>query len=256
MKITFLGTGSAYGVPTAGGDWGDCDSTNPKNKRLCQSILIECNDTTILVDIGPDFREQSIKHNIQKLDAIIITHAHYDHYFGFPDLTNFMKWQDKDLPIYAHKDVWEHIEKSMYWLFDGGCSVDYYSDHIFIPCEFEYAKEFKIGNVSLLPFKQYHGAMNSLGLRIDDFVYSPDLKSMPDESWDIVKGVDTWVLECDNMKPSKQHNDLQQAIEWVNKIKPNKTYLTHFDITMDHEKVSKAVPDGVECAYDGLVLEL
>lgn len=255
MKITFLGTGSAYGIPTSGGDWGQCNPQNIKNKRLCQSILLESKTTRILIDMGPSFREQSYNHDIGNLDAILFTHAHYDHFAGLPELPNFVKWQSKPLDMYAHNDTWAGITRSIFWMFDENIKVQYYSEYIPRKRSFDYGQKFSVGDIDIIPFMQKHGSMNSTGFRIGDFAYTTDLNSMPEESWEMMKGVKTWILECDDLKPTGDHNNLDQALKWIEKINPDRAYLTHFSISMDYEETVKKIPQGVYVAWDGQIIE-
>jgi len=252
MKIIFLGTGSAYGIPTSGGDWGSCDPNNKKNRRMCQSILIEEGETRILIDMGPSFREQSIAYQVRDLDAVLFTHAHYDHFAGLPELPNFVKWQTRPLALYADKDTWKGIRKSIFWMFDDGIQIQYYGDHMPQMADFDYLNPLRIGGIEILPIKQNHGGVSSAGFRIGDFAYSTDLNSMSEQSWRALEGVKTWVLECDCIKPSKDHNHLEQAIQWVEKLRPERCFLTHLSITMDHDAVSRTLPLHVEIAYDGM----
>lgn len=255
MKVTFLGTGSAYGIPTSGGDWGACNPQNIKNKRLCQSILIEERGIRILIDMGPSFREQSYIHDIRDLDAILFTHSHYDHFAGLPELPNFVKWQTRPISMYAHDETWAGIEKSIFWMFDQSIKIQYYGQYIPEKKSFLYNQPFLIGDIEVVPFLQYHGSMNSTGFRIGDFAYTTDLNSMPEESWEVISGVKTWVLECDDLKPTIDHNNLDQALNWIELIKPEKAYLTHLSISMDHDETLKKIPAGVLIAWDGLVIE-
>lgn len=252
MKVTFLGTGSAYGIPTCGGDWGACDPDNQKNRRMCQSLLIESGAARILIDMGPSFREQSIAYGVRDLDAILFTHAHYDHFAGLPELPSFVKWQTKPITLYAHRDTWAGIQKSIFWMFDDAIQIQYYGDQKPRNADFDYSVPFKIGDIEVLPILQNHGGFSSAGFRIGDFAYSTDLNSMPEQSWQALEGVKTWVLECDCVKPSKDHNHLQLAIEWINMVRPEKCYLTHLSITMDHDTVRRQLPEGADVAWDGL----
>jgi phosphoribosyl 1,2-cyclic phosphate phosphodiesterase len=252
MKITFLGTGSAYGIPTSGGDWGACNPENEKNKRLCQSILLEKNDVKILFDMGPSFREQSYKHDLKDLDAILFTHAHYDHFAGLPELPNFIKWQTKPISLYAHDETWAGIVKSIFWMFDKSIKIQYYGKHIPDKRSFNYNQPFDIENIEVIPFLQRHGSMNSTGFRVGDFAYTTDLNSMPEKSWDVLRGVKTWVIECDDLKETSDHNNLEQVLRWIKEIQPERAYLTHLSISMDYEETLKKLPKGVYVAWDGL----
>jgi len=255
MKLTFLGTGSAFGTPSAGGDWGACDKNNKKNNRNCQSVIIELKGKKILVDIGPDFRNQSIQHNIDKFDFLIITHAHYDHFFGLPELPNFVKNKEGIIELHAHHDTWTSIKKSIYWLFDGDCFTSPLNDKLILK-NIDYDKSSLFSDTQIDFFKQNHGEINSTGFRINDFAYCTDVNNFPKTSWEKLKDLDTLVLECDHLLPSKQHNNLEQALSWIHDLKPRVTYLTHFHPIMDYDYVSRLLPPNVFMAYDGLNIDI
>ena len=257
MKMTFLGTGSAYGVPTNGGDWGVCDPKNPRNRRLCQSVLLETADTKVLVDVGPSFREQTITHKIRGVDAVWLTHAHYDHIGGIPELSNFIKWQRHDLPIYASEETMTGVKKCFYYLFDDDIKVKHYGENRLNWKTLSYLEPVQINDIELLPLQLFHGVMDATGFKVNNSAYCTDLQSMPDESWERLENLDTLVLECNSRdKRDDKHNYVSQAIAWHEALKPRETWLTHFDITMDDMIIGQNLPTGMKMAYDGLTLNL
>lgn len=253
MKVTLLGSGSAYRTPALGGHWGKCDPQNPKNRRLCQSILLEHQGKKVVIDTGPDFREQSIKYKISNIEAVILTHAHYDHYFGLPELEVLSLLQKRSIPVYAHPTTWTDVKPTMHWLLD---SSDPHHPPILQAHDFAYGETLSLAGLDFLPMQQHHGIIDSTGFRIGNFAYSTDLNAMPDESFAALEGIDTWILECDSIEPSRQHNNLEQALAWINKLNPARTYLTHIHPFVDHDHLSKMLPENVAVAYDGLEIEV
>ena len=258
MKITILGSGSAYGVPFAGGGWGKCDPNNPKNRRTSPSILIEDKGSRVLVDMSPDFRQQAERHDIQVLDGVFFTHAHADHITGMFHLPIFMHWyKGRNLPLYADRFTRIGIEKVWWYMFDAKISPEYTGDgrmywHEVIP-DFP----LQIGNIELMPFVQTHGSIQSLGIRVGNFVYSTDVSAFPESSHKYLSDIDVWVVDCNCVEPTdKSHGNLEKSLGWINQFKPKKAYLSHLDYTVDYETVSKQLPENVELAYDDLVIEL
>lgn len=258
MKITVLGSGSAYGVPYAGGGWGACDPNNPKNRRTSPSILIEDAETTLLVDMGPDYKEQSIRHNIKKLDAVFFTHPHADHIAGMFHLPIMMSHLNgKHLPMYADRFTRKDIEKVWWYMFDPKIGLEYTGSARPFWREMMPPEKLKIGTLDIQTFMQNHGKIHSLGLRLGNFAYSTDVSSFPDESEQHLYGLDTWFVDMNCLtNTDKSHSYLEQCLAWVEKFKPKKTYLCHLDYTIDYDTVSKMLPAHVALAYDGLIVNI
>lgn len=258
MKITILGSGSAYGVPFAGGGWGACDPANPKNRRTSPSILIEDKGSRLLVDMSPDFRQQAELHNINKIDGVFFTHAHADHITGMFHLPIFMHWyQDRNLPLYTDRVSRIYIEKLWWYMFDAKISPEYsapgrpYWNEIIPPFPFT------AGNITAAPFMQHHGSGHSLGIRVGNFAYSTDVSSFPEESHKFLEGLDVWVVDCNcETDTDKSHSHLEKSLGWIEKFKPKQAWLSHLDYTIDYEKISARLPKGVGLAYDNLVIDL
>lgn len=254
MKVTVLGSGSAYGVPVVGGDWGTCDPDNPKNRRLSPSILIEDQGSKLLVDMSPDYRQQAEANNIRDVDGVFFTHPHADHVTGMFHLPMMMRYfQDKNLPLFMDRFTRKEIEKNWWFQFDPKINVEYsgpgrpYLVEVIKYCPFD------VGNIKALPIYQYHGKMHSLGLRIGDFAYSTDLCGMPEESFEKLEGLDVWLVESNcEFNTDKSHSYLEQTLGWIERLKPKRAYLCHLDHTMDFDRISAQLPDNVELAYDNL----
>ena len=259
MKVTVIGSGSAYGVPSAGNYWGDCDPANEKNRRSAPSILVETEQTKLLVDMGPDFREQSNRHNITTLDGILFTHGHADHIMGNFHLPRMMMYYpDSNLPLYALLQTRADIERVFYYQHEANNRTKYSGAgrpvwHDITPYE-----SFTVGDMDVLPLRQEHGRIDSLGFRFGDFAYSTDFNSFPEETYDGLKNLDCWLVECNSLTQNKshefKHQYLENVLDFIDRIKPRQTYLTHMDPSMDFDTVTAMLPPNVHLAYDGLEL--
>ncbi|MFH1803538.1 MAG: MBL fold metallo-hydrolase [Pseudomonadota bacterium] len=255
-KITILGCGSSNGVPSVGLGWGECNPDNPKNRRLRSSILIETGGKTILVDVTPDFREQALRHDIKHLDAVLFTHAHADHVHGIDDLRWINVAMHQPIDIFASSDTLDDIHKRFGYVLDPlaeGAGFYYkpvLKPHVIAPGAFEAA------GVPLTAFSQDHGYAETLGFRIGNFAYSPDVVRFPESARQHLYGLDVWVVDCLREKPHATHAHLQQALEWVAEFKPRQVYFTHMSILLDYDVANALTPDHVSPAHDGLVIEL
>lgn len=255
LKITILGCGSAYGVPVIGGDWGDCNPDNPRNRRLAPSILVENDDTRILIDMGPDIRPQAERHSIRKLDAILFTHPHADHITGNFHLPMMMRYySDSNLYMYATRACRKEIEKVWWFQHDPKISVEYSGNGRPLWTEIRSGYKFKVGSIEILPLLHMHGKMEAMTYRIGNFAYTTDASEIPDHTLSKLAGLDTWIVECNCLVPTNSHSYPAKTLEWINHLKPAKAYLTHLDHTMDYDKVSAMLPENVHLCYDDLIL--
>ncbi len=255
MKVTILGCGGSGGVPLIGNNWGRCDPHNPKNRRLRPSIYIETRGVSILVDSSPDLREQLLAANVQRIDAVLYTHAHADHIHGIDDLRGINRLMQSAMPIYADKPTLDEIEKSFGYVFKlipGG--QGFFRPQL-ISNQITAYQEFKIGDVSILPLDQDHGFMRSLGFRIADFAYSTDVVEMPEQSMQHLMGLDTWIVDCFIDEPHNTHAHIEKTFAWIERLKPKRAILTHMSARLDYEKLRAQCPAGVEPGYDGLVID-
>ncbi|MDR0678619.1 MAG: MBL fold metallo-hydrolase [Holosporaceae bacterium] len=251
IKVTILGCGASTGVPSLNGGWGDCDGDNPKNKRSRSSIILEKDGMSLLIDMSPDLRQQLLDYGSSKVDAVILTHSHYDHVNGINELRSVFFEQNRLLPIYVSKNDMDSIKKSFFYLFEKK-DPEIYKPYIELhPIE----NVFTIGNISGICFEQNHGFSKSLGIRISDFAYSTDVVSLSDENFEALSGVDTWVVDCLSMKNIRlTHAHLDLVLEWVKKINPRQTFLTHMDTTMDYDILLKLLPKNIKPAYDQMTI--
>lgn len=254
LKITFLGTGTSQGIPVIGSSHPVCKSTNPKDKRLRVSVLISWNDTTIVIDCGPDFRQQMLRVSCQHLDAILLTHEHSDHTAGIDDIRPFY-FKQGNIKFCAHQHVFQSLYQRFGYIFEtenkypGAPTID----------EFNISKElpFYIAEKKIIPIEALHATLPILGFRIDDFTYFTDVKTISDEELEKVKG--TKVLVINALKKEKHHShlSLSEALDIIKLIQPEKTYLTHISHLFGfHDEIEKELPKNVFLAYDNLTINL
>lgn len=253
MKITVLGCGTSGGVPLIGNDWGACDPHDPRNRRSRVSVLVEENDTTLLVDTGPDVRQQLLDCHLKNLDGVLYTHGHADHTAGIDELRGVNWLIKKPVDIYADAATLKELKERFSYVFYG----DKVSGEFYKPLVNAHLIEgpFKIGDISIVPFEQDHTLVESLGFRFNDFAYSTDVHKLDDTAFDILKGVKTWIVDCVREKPHPTHSHLEQTLNWIARVKPERAYLTHMNNSLDYATLAAKLPAGVWPAHDGLVIE-
>lgn len=253
MKITVLGCGSSLGVPALRYGWGNCDKNNPKNYRTRSSIIIEHGKTTLLVDASPDLRQQLLAYGSEKIDAVFFTHIHFDHVNGLNELRPIYLGKKRRLDLYSSQETLDAIKQLFPYLFNDDNSPDIYRSYMRLnPIQ----NEFVIGDISGVCFEQNHGFSTSLGLRIGNFAYSPDIAKMSEENFMQLAGIDTWIVDClslDTNRPT--HANLNTVLQWIDRLKPRRTYLTHMDASMDYDTLIEILPPHIQPAYDQLVIK-
>lgn len=253
IKITVLGTGTSFGVPVIGCDCVVCSSSDPKDKRLRTSLKIESEEATIVIDTGPDFRHQMLASKTRKLDAVLFTHEHKDHIAGLDDIRAFNWLMKKPIPIYAEPRVQEAIKRELPYVFDttpypGIPKLDLY------PLD---ENSIHINDLEITPIRLFHYKLPVFGFRIQNFAYLTDLKTMPEESMQKLKGVKYLIIEALMYSPHISHLNVEEALEIIDKIKPEKAWFTHINHNLGlHQELLKTLPVNVEPAFDGMVLEL
>ncbi len=252
MKLTFLGTGTSTGVPSIACDCETCLSDDPRNKRLRASVLIEHAGKTILVDTSSDFRQQALRAKIGRLDALLITHCHVDHVFGLDDIRP-LNFRYGALPIFANDIAWIDLRRIFQYIFKpthfgGGLPQ-------LIPHTVVHNAPFCIGEIEVTPLEVIHGKLPVVAYRFNDLAYATDLKTIPPDSMDGLRGLETLVLDCVRIKPHSTHLCLDEALAIIKDLAPKRAYLTHLNHDVLYTRDSKLLPDNVQLAYDELVIQ-
>ena len=250
MQITFLGTGTSTGIPQIGCTCPVCTSANPKDNRLRTSAVVSVNGKNILIDCGPDFRQQVLRAGIGRIDAVLITHIHYDHTGGIDDLRPF--GGKHTLPIYLEPSVAEGIRTRLPYCF---------GDHLYpgvpnIRLQDIGIEPFTIENIEVTPIRVMHYKLPILGYRIGGLVYITDALTIPDEEYAKMKQVDVLVINALRKQPHLSHQTLDEALRVIERVQPREAYLVHMSHHMGlTAEVEKELPPHVHFAYDGLVVE-
>ena len=254
MKITFLGTGTSQGIPVIGSNHPVCLSDDPRDKRLRVSVLLSWKEFNYVIDCGPDFRQQMLSNNVRRLDGILFTHEHADHTAGIDDIRPYF-FRQGDIPIYAHKRVINTLKTRFDYIFadnnryPGAPAVQVH----------EVTKDtpFILGDKKVIPVDAHHNRLQVFGYRIGEFAYLTDVKTVDDEEIDKIKGVKILSINALRIKPHHSHFNLEEALEFVEKVQPQQTYLTHISHYLGfHEEVERKLPKNVHLAYDNLVVSV
>jgi phosphoribosyl 1,2-cyclic phosphate phosphodiesterase len=263
IECTILGSGSSGGVPRIGGHWGACDPKNPKNRRSRCSLLVRQFDsaphpTAALVDTSPDMREQLLAANVGRLNAVLYTHDHADQTHGIDDLRMVAINIRSRVRIYADDATQSALTTRFGYCFETPEGSGYPPildlhriDRPLAPV----TVEGEGGPLLALPFEQEHGSIMSLGFRFGPIAYSADVSDMPDESFEALKGVKCWIVDALRYTPHPTHANVETALKWIERVKPEHAILTNLHVDLDYETLRKELPAGVEPAYDGLSVE-
>lgn len=265
LRFTILGCGSSGGVPRLGGHWGDCNPTNPKNRRRRCSMLVERigaqGITRALIDTSPDMRSQLLDAGVGELDAVVYTHSHADHVHGLDDLRQITFNTRKRLDVWADSDTQEALLSRF------GYAFVQPEDSNYPPiCTLRSIRgtapmhPFDItgagGPIPFQPFRVVHGNIDALGFRIGGLAYLPDVNEIPEPAWDVLQNLDIWVLDALRRTPHPTHAHLALALEWIARAQPKEGVLTNMHIDLDYETLSAETPEHIRPAFDGMVLEL
>jgi phosphoribosyl 1,2-cyclic phosphate phosphodiesterase len=261
LRVTILGCGGSGGVPllggeNEGGEWGACDPAEPRNRRSRTSALVEGpSGGRLLIDAGPDLRRQLLAARAARLDAVLFTHGHADHILGIDDLRQINRVTGRALEAIATRTTLQKLDDRFDYAFIGATPPFFFRPAL-EPRRVEYRERFQIAEMPVEVFRQDHGVMDSLGVRIGGFAYSTDVVALPEESLASLEGLDTWVVGCFQRGPHKVHASLGQVVEWVERLRPRRTVLTHMGSSMDYRSLLRELPAGIEPGFDGMVLEV
>ncbi len=252
MRLTFLGTGTSCGVPTIGCRCYTCTSKDPHDKRLRCSALVETETTRVLIDCGPDFRQQIMEQPFRKIDGILITHAHYDHMGGMDDIRPYCQFGE--INVYADPVARKGLLQMLPYCFEehrypGVPAIQLHEIHKHIP--------FQIGDLEILPIEVMHHDLPILGYRIGKLAYITDMKTIDEGELDYLQDIDTLIVNALREKPHHSHQTLAEAVDFAKRIGARQTWLIHSSHDIGrHEEVNASLPSDIQMAYDGQVIEI
>jgi phosphoribosyl 1,2-cyclic phosphate phosphodiesterase len=254
LKIRILGCGTSFGVPRIGNDWGECDPNEPRNRRTRSSILIESGGKRLLVDCGPDLREQLLAADVATLDGVIITHDHADHCHGIDELRAVEQVRRQPVPLYARANVLKGLQERFGYIFSNRSFYRAVAEPI------ELADELSLGDSTIHFVDQPHGRITSLGMRINEggrsAVYSIDFNDVTDEMRALFQDTDGWISDCLSRRPHPTHAHLDAVLGWAQEMKVEQVFLSHLNNSMDYDTLVAELPDWAAPAHDGLEIEL
>lgn len=253
MRLVMLGSGTSSGVPRIGNDWGRCDPANPRNRRSRASVLVEAGDVRLLVDTGPDLRNQLLGADISWITAVLYTHDHADHTHGIDDLRPLFHASGQELDCYMDEATHKSLLGRFGYVFKGRTGYPATANaHLMKP-------EMQFGPVTVRPILQKHGPVHSMGFRFEcdgqAVAYSTDVDGFPNDSWPLLEGLDLWVVDALRRDPHPTHSDLGRTLDWIERADPRKSWLTHMDQSMDHDQLLLELPERVSPGFDGRIWE-
>jgi phosphoribosyl 1,2-cyclic phosphate phosphodiesterase len=263
LRATILGCGSSPGVPRIGGDWGACDPEEPKNRRSRCAFLVERvggegRPTTVLFDTGPDVRAQLLVAGVTEVDGVVYTHAHADHLHGIDDLRAFHLNTGRLVDVYADAETASRIESGFGYCVRtpaGGAYAPILRLNHFDP-DAPLTIDGPAGAIAFTPIRQIHGGSTSLGFRAGGFAYTCDVSDFPDASAALLEDLDVWVIGALRYRPHPSHLSVEEALGWIDRLKPRRAILTHMHNDLDYATLREALPAHVEPGYDGMQLSL
>lgn len=254
MKLTFLGTSTSVGIPVIGCDCAMCMSTEPKHHRMRSSVHVLTDSHSILVDSGPDLRQQALRHNLTKVDAVLYTHQHLDHIAGFDELRAFCWYREDPLPLYSTPACLAELERIYDWAFSSGNTYKGYIKPLSKPI----TSSFQLGNTTITPLPVIHGKVETIGYRFDDngksIAYIPDVKIIKPETFQLLDKLDHLIIDSLRTQEHPTHMSVAEACAAAETIGARQTWLTHVAHEIDIPKVAATLPDNINFAYDSQTL--
>ncbi len=253
LSLRLLGTGTSGGVPTIGCDCAVCTSTDPRDRRLRTSALVTRGETNLVIDTGPDFREQMLAARPASLNAVLYTHEHADHVAGLDDVRPFVFRQRASMDLYGSERTLDEIRHRFDYAFSDNPypGAPRLNTHVIRP-----GQTTRLGEIEFTPLALFHGSLPILGYRFGEIAYLTDVKTLPPETYTALRGIDTLVLDALHHYPHHSHLNLEEALAEVEKIRPRRTVFIHLSHHMGrYAEVQAGLPPGVEIGYDGMVLK-
>jgi phosphoribosyl 1,2-cyclic phosphate phosphodiesterase len=252
MRITILGTGTSQGVPVMGCDCEVCTSEDKRDNRLRTSALIETEQANLVIDCGPDFRQQMLLNKVTRVDAVLVTHDHQDHVAGLDELRSYIFKQNKPMPIYAEENVIHALTQRFAYAFSKNPypGAPTFAMHTIQPGTLH------IEGVQIEAIRVQHGKLPIVGFRIGNFAYLTDVNGIDESAASHLQNLDVLILDALHHRPHHSHFNLHQALEEISRLQPEKAYLTHISHSMGlHSEIEAQLPENVHLGYDGLVFE-
>jgi phosphoribosyl 1,2-cyclic phosphate phosphodiesterase len=259
LEVTILGCGSSGGVPRADGAWGDCDPTNPKNRRSRCSLLVRRlgegpeAETTLIVDASPELRLQTAAAGARRLDAILLTHDHADQVHGIDDVRAFFQRQQAVIPCHMDAATDRSMMRRFGYIFEGEAGYPAICERRALgPHGQAWRVEGPSGAIPVVTFDQDHGGVRSVGYRFGGVAYSSDVVGLDETAFEQLADLDVWIVDALRWRPHPTHAHVEQTLAWIERVKPRRAILTNLHIDLDYDSLKKVLPEGVEPAYDGL----
>jgi phosphoribosyl 1,2-cyclic phosphate phosphodiesterase len=264
LEVVILGSGSSGGVPRADGNWGACDPANPLNRRSRCSLMVRRpsgegpeRQTTIVVDASPEFRLQTVDAGVRRLDALLMTHDHADQAHGIDDIRAFALRQRARIPCWMDQATRESLVRRFGYIFVGEGYYPAIADiHDLPPHGHVWRIEGPSGAIPVVTFDQDHGGARSVGYRFGNLAYSSDVVDFPEPVFEVLQGLDVWIVDALRYTPHPTHAHVDRTLEWIARVRPKRAILTNLHIDLDYDELTSRLPPGVEAAHDGLALRI
>ena len=263
VSIRILGCGSSGGVPRIGNGWGACDPNEPKNRRTRCSILVETYvsesiKTIVLIDTGPDLREQLLAAQTNQIDAVLYTHAHADHTHGIDDVRPLVLKMKAMIPAYMDQATSLDVRDKFSYIFETPTGSSY--PPLLVEQRIEHGQPVNIkgagGELSFTPIILHHGEVDALGFRFGKILYSPDVKAIPADSLGYFHNLDLWIVDALRHTPHLSHFCLSETLEWIDRLKPKRAILTNLHTDLDYQALRQSLPAHIEPAFDGMQIKI